>query len=121
MITYLKTFLDNLKSRICQSIKNAADFTTNLVPTKMQLHLYAEHTFCKSCFSIALTVGAGVTIKYLGRSSIFNNLLTEKGRKAFFKIKKSVELNKPCSLLEKLFDTLVQVAPVIVCCSEFTL
>jgi hypothetical protein len=38
----------------------------------------------------------------------------EKGRKAWFKIKKtvtSVGLNNPCILLEKLFDTLV--VPII--------
>ena len=31
----------------------------------------------------------------------------EKGRKAWFKIKKIVGLNNPCNPLEKLFDTLV--------------
>ena len=40
----------------------------------------------------------------------------EKDRKAFLKIKKSVGLNNPCSLLEKLFHALV--LPVILYCSE---
>ena len=57
-----------------------------------------------------------VTIKYSGCIGGSSNLLMEKGRKAFFKIKKSVGLNNPCSLLEKLFDTLV--IPVIHYCSE---
>lgn len=35
----------------------------------------------------------------------------EKGRKAWFKIKKSIGLDNPCSLLEKLFDTLI--SPII--------
>lgn len=34
----------------------------------------------------------------------------EKGRKAWFKIKKTIGLNNPCNLLEKLFDSLV--API---------
>lgn len=35
----------------------------------------------------------------------------EKGRKAWFKIKKNIGLNNPCNLLEKLFDTLI--SPII--------
>jgi hypothetical protein len=31
----------------------------------------------------------------------------EKARKAYFKIKKTIGLNNPCRLLEKLFDSLV--------------
>ena len=57
-----------------------------------------------------------MTIKYSGSNDGSSNLLMEKGRKAFFKIKKSVRLNNPCSLLEKLFDTLVVL--VILYCSE---
>ena len=40
-----------------------------------------------------------------------SKLLMEKGRKAWFKIKKTIGLNNPCSLIEKLFDTLV--SPII--------
>ena len=40
----------------------------------------------------------------------------EKGRKAWFKIKKSVGINNPCNLLEKLFDSLV--VPIILYGSE---
>ena len=47
----------------------------------------------------------GVTIKYTGNLNISSKLLMEKGRKAWFKIKKTVGLNNPCNLLEKLFDT----------------
>ena len=53
----------------------------------------------------------GVTIKYTGNLNISSKLLMEKGRKAWFKIKKTVGLNNPCNLLEKLFDTLV--VPII--------
>ena len=35
----------------------------------------------------------------------------EKGRKAWFKVKREIGLNNPCCLLEKLFDTLI--SPVI--------
>ena len=31
----------------------------------------------------------------------------EKARKAFFKMKKSIGLNNPCKLLEKLFDSII--------------
>jgi hypothetical protein len=40
----------------------------------------------------------------------------EKGRKAWFKIKKTITLNNPCNLLEKLFDSLV--VPIILYGSE---
>ena len=60
----------------------------------------------------------GVTIKYsyFGHIGGSSKLLITKGRKAFFDIKKSLELNNPCGLLEILFDTLV--VPVILYCSE---
>jgi hypothetical protein len=40
----------------------------------------------------------------------------EKGRKAWFKIKKTITLNNPGNLLEKLFDSLV--VPIILYGSE---
>ena len=40
----------------------------------------------------------------------------EKARKAYFKIKKTIGLDNPCKLLEKLFDSLV--APILLYCSE---
>jgi hypothetical protein len=40
----------------------------------------------------------------------------EKARKAYFKIKKTIGLNNPCKLLEKLFDSLV--TPILLYCSE---
>ena len=58
----------------------------------------------------------GITISYTGNINSSASLLIEKGRKAFFKIKQCVWLNNPCSLLEKLFDSLVP--PVILYCSE---
>ena len=53
----------------------------------------------------------GITIKYTGNFNVSPQILMEKGRKAWFKIKNSIGLNNPCSLLEKLFDMLI---------SEFT-
>ena len=58
----------------------------------------------------------GVTIKYNGNINASSSLLMEKGRKAFFKIKKCVGFDNPCSLLEKLFDSLI--SPIILYCSE---
>ena len=40
----------------------------------------------------------------------------EKAKKALFKIKKTVGLDNPCHVLEKLFDNLV--VPVMLYCSE---
>ena len=40
----------------------------------------------------------------------------EKGRKAWFKIKKTITLDNQCNLLEKLFDSLV--VPIILYNSE---
>jgi hypothetical protein len=40
----------------------------------------------------------------------------EKARKAYFKIKKTIGLNNPWKLLEKLFDSLV--TSILLYCSE---
>ena len=53
----------------------------------------------------------GITIKYTGNFNVSPQILMEKGRKAWFKIKNSIGLNNPCSLLEKLFDMLI--SPII--------
>lgn len=53
----------------------------------------------------------GITLKYTGNINISAKLLMEKGRKAWFKIKKTLGLDNPCKLLEKLFDTLI--SPII--------
>jgi hypothetical protein len=42
--------------------------------------------------------------------------LMEKARKAYFKIKKTIGLNNPCRLLEKIFDSLV--TPILTYGSE---
>jgi hypothetical protein len=44
------------------------------------------------------------------------SLLMEKSRKAYFKMKKTIGLNNPCNLLEKLFYSLV--TPILLYCSE---
>ncbi len=53
----------------------------------------------------------GLTIKYTGNFNISSHILMEKGRKAWFKIKNSIRLDNPCSMLEKLFYTLI--SPII--------
>ena len=58
----------------------------------------------------------GVTIRYNGNINASSSLLMEKGRKVYFKIKKCVGFDNLCSLLEKLFDSLV--SPIILYCSE---
>ena len=49
----------------------------------------------------------GIVMSYNGNFNTAKATLAEKGRKALFKIKKTIGLNNPCILLEKLFDTLV--------------
>jgi hypothetical protein len=53
----------------------------------------------------------GVTIKHTGNLNISSKLLMEKGRQAWFKIKKTFGLNNLCNFLEKLVDTLI--VPII--------
>jgi hypothetical protein len=66
-------------------------------------------TVSKYCYS-------GAMLKYNGNFNVAVSLLMEKARKAYFKIKKTIELNNPCKLLEKLFDSLV--IPILLYCSE---
>ena len=49
----------------------------------------------------------GMVLKFNGNFNLAINTLMEKARKAYFKIKKTIDLNNPCRLLEKLFDSLV--------------
>ena len=49
----------------------------------------------------------GMTIRYNGNIIAPSSLLIEKGRKAYFKIKKCIGFDNPCILLEKLFCALV--------------
>jgi hypothetical protein len=49
----------------------------------------------------------GMVLKFNGNFNSAINTLMEKARKAYFKIKKTIGLNNPCRLLEKLFDSLV--------------
>jgi hypothetical protein len=48
-----------------------------------------------------------MVLKFIGNFNLAINTLMEKARKAKFKIKKTIGLNNPCRLLEKLFDSLV--------------
>lgn len=58
----------------------------------------------------------GMVLKFNGNFNLAINTLMEKARKAYFKIKKTIGLNNPCRLLEKLFDSLV--TPILTYGSE---
>ena len=58
----------------------------------------------------------GIVMKYNGNFNLAIQTLMEKARKAYFKIKKTIGLNNPCRLLEKLFDSLV--TPILLYGSE---
>ena len=58
----------------------------------------------------------GMVLKYNGNFNLAINTLMEKARKACFKIKKTIGLNNPCRLLEKLYDSLV--TPILLYGSE---
>ena len=55
-------------------------------------------------------------LKCNGNFNVAVSLPMEKARKAYFKIKKTIGLNNPCKLLEKLFDSLV--TSILLYCSE---
>ena len=58
----------------------------------------------------------GIIFSYSGNLNLSKTNLMDKGRKAWYKIKKTLSLDNSCSILEKLFDTLV--VPVILYGSE---
>ena len=49
----------------------------------------------------------GIMLKCNGSFNLAMSTLAEKARKAYFKIKKTISLNNPCKLLEKLVDSLI--------------
>jgi hypothetical protein len=57
-------------------------------------------------------------LKCNGSFNLAMSTLAEKARKAYFKIKKTIGLNNPCKLLEKLFDFLIHVLPISLYCCE---
>lgn len=76
-----------------------------------------EFTYNDSCIeTVSHYSYLGIVIKCNGNFNLAINTLMEKARKAYFKIKKTVGLNNPCRLLEKLFDTLI--SPILMYCSE---
>lgn len=58
----------------------------------------------------------GIVLKCNGSFNLAMSTLAEKARKAYFKIKKTIGLNNPCKLLEKLFDSLI--LPISLYCCE---
>lgn len=58
----------------------------------------------------------GIVFNYTGNLNLCKSMLKEKGRKAWFKIKKTFSLDNSCCVLEKLFDTLV--VPILLYGSE---
>ena len=95
-------FCSSWKLDVSQEKSKAIVFNSNGKTYMNSFNLKGKHleTVKSYCY-------LGVTIKYTGNLNISSKLLMEKGRKAWFKIKKNVGLNNPCNLLEKLFDTLV--------------
>ena len=55
----------------------------------------------------------GIMLKCNGNFNLAVSLLMEKARKALFKIKKTIGLDNPCKIIEKLFDSLV--SPILGC------
>jgi hypothetical protein len=58
----------------------------------------------------------GIMLKCNGSFNLAMSTLAKKARKAYFKIKKTIGLNNPCKLLEKLFDSLI--LPISLYCCE---
>ena len=58
----------------------------------------------------------GVMLHFNGNFNLAVSILTEKARKALFKVKKSIGLDHPCKLLEKLFDSII--SPILLYCNE---
>ena len=92
-------------------------FITFLIPV-FKYNAYVETL--KSYFYL------GLTIKYTGNLNISNSLLMpliEKGRKPYFKIKKTVGLNNPCNFLEKglLIPLSLQFCFMTVKCGEWVI
>jgi hypothetical protein len=56
----------------------------------------------------------GIVMRYNGSFNLAISM--EKARTAYFKIKKTVSLNNPARLIDKLFDCLI--SPILLYCSE---
>jgi hypothetical protein len=63
-------------------------------------HVYVIETVNSYCY-------LGIVLKCNGSFNLAMSTLAEKARKAYFKIKKTIDLYNPCKLLEKLFDSLI--------------
>jgi hypothetical protein len=62
---------------------------------------------CSALQVFLLLFNLGIVLKYNGNFGLAIEMLMDKARKTYFKIKKTVGLDNSCGLLEKLFDSLV--------------
>lgn len=114
----LQTCLDNLHS-YCKSWKLEVNTDKSKVIVFNSNGKTFKNTFLYNNVGIETVsqyVYLGITMKFNGNFNVAINALIDKARKAYFKIKKTIGLNNPCKLLEKLFDSLV--SPVLLYCSE---
>lgn len=105
-LNVLSNFCSSWKLDVNKEKSKAIVFNSNGRSYMNSFNLKGKHVETVKSYSYI-----GVTIKYTDNLNISSKLLMEKGRKAWFKIKKTVGLNNPCNLLEKLFNTLV--VPII--------
>jgi hypothetical protein len=109
----LSVFCASLKLEVNISKSKALIFNSN--GKSFSNHFYYNNSIIQTVIyynnSIIQTVTQycylGITLKYNGNFGLATSILMEKARKALFKLKKSIGLNNPCKLLEKLFDSII--------------
>ncbi|XP_063418062.1 uncharacterized protein LOC134700624 [Mytilus trossulus] len=107
----LSTYCSNWKLQVNVQKSKVLVFNSN-GKTYLNEFFYNDNviqTVSKYCY-------LGIMLKCNGNFNLAVSLLMEKARKACFKIKKTIGLDNPCKLLEKLFDSLV--SPILLYCSE---
>jgi hypothetical protein len=82
------------KSKIIVFNSNGRTFLTELTYNNCIIETVTQYCYL------------GIVMRYNGSFNLAISTLMEKARKAYFKIKKTVSLNNPARLIEKLFDCL---------------
>ena len=98
----LSVFCASLKLEVNISKSKALIFNSN--GKSFSNHFYYNNSIIQTVTQYCYL---GITLKYNGNFGLVTSILMEKARKALFKIKKSIGLNNPCKLLEKLFDSII--------------
>ena len=111
----LNEFCDNWKLNVNHEKSKVMVFNSN-GKAYMHVNHFKFHDKVHVLETVKSFCYLGITIKYTSNISASATLLMKKETKAFFKIKQCVGFDNPCSLLEKLFDSLV--SPIILYCSE---